>query len=132
MLQQKRKQIHNFNAILTLLFAQTHLQQHKLSTDTDVSIPTHFHRFYIQVAPCDVWDLSSLTRDLTALPVLKAGSVNHWTTRKITQINFLQLTQQIMIFFTLTREYTNSEFLEEHKEAILNKKKRKEGEYGWS
>ena len=30
-----------------------------------------------------------------------------------------------MIFFTLTREYTNSEFLEEHKEAILNKKKEK-------
>ena len=33
-----------------------------------------------------------------------------------------------MIFFTLTREYTNSEFLKEHKEAILNKKKERERE----
>ena len=80
--------------------------------------------FYILAAPCGMWDLSSLTRDLTATPVFKVGSINHWTTREVTQINFLQLTLQIMIFFTLTREYTNSEFLKKHKEAILNQKKR--------
>ena len=30
-----------------------------------------------------MWDLSSLTKDRTACPVLEAQSLNHWTARKV-------------------------------------------------
>ena len=38
--------------------------------------------FYILVTLCGLQDLSSLTRDQTQAPAVKAPSPNHWTTRE--------------------------------------------------
>ena len=32
--------------------------------------------------PCDLWDLSSLTRDQTQAMAVKVSSHSHWTTRE--------------------------------------------------
>ena len=44
--------------------------------------------------PCDLWDFSSLTRDQTQSPSVKAVSPNHWTTR-----GFLVLLFQAMLSY---------------------------------
>ena len=45
--------------------------------------------FYVLVFwPRGMWDLGSLTRDLTHTPCTGRQSLNHWTTRKIPTYNF--------------------------------------------
>ena len=35
------------------------------------------------VTPCSMWDLSSLTRDLTCTPNTGRWHLNHWTSREV-------------------------------------------------
>ena len=42
--------------------------------------------------PCDMWDLSSLTRDKTHIPCPGSWILNHWTTREGPLIFFRALT----------------------------------------
>ena len=47
--------------------------------------------FIFLAALCDVWHLSSLTRELGPTPpALEALSVNHWTTREVPISEFLK------------------------------------------
>ena len=50
--------------------------------------------FVFNFWPHSMWDLSSLTRDWTTLLALEAGSLNHWTTRKVPRV--LKLGTQVL------------------------------------
>ena len=52
----------------------------------------------------DLWDLSSLTKDWTRDPAVKAPSPNHWTTRESPPLSFLTqiaATKTLMLYFSL-------------------------------
>ena len=48
-----------------------------------ITFSKFIYLFYLLVALQGVWDLSSLTRDLTHVPVSAAWSLNHWSTREV-------------------------------------------------
>ena len=54
-----------------------------------IQISTLFHffsLFFVLVASCSMWDLSSPTRDPTHGSAMGVWSLNHWATREVTRI----------------------------------------------
>ena len=48
-----------------------------------------FLNFYFVATPHSMWNLSSLTRDQTHAPALKAQSLNHGTAREVPKYGFV-------------------------------------------
>ena len=64
--------------------------------------------------PCGMWDLSSLTRDLTCTPCIGRRSLNHWTVREVPSESFFELCAQSLEFCDLNASSILSHLEEEH------------------
>ena len=52
----------------------------------------HLNFFFFLAMPLGTWDLSSSTRDRTHAPCVDVQSLNHWTTKEVPRVAYVEVT----------------------------------------